>query len=312
MVSGLENPRYIYEINTWLARKYSLSTSSGAVIVTPMDISLLKTFLCVARTRHFGKAAETLFVTQSAVSARVKLLESTLGAQLFTRDRNNIQLTAAGERLRRHADMLVQGWERARLDVALESRFTQSLAIGTSTDLWHIGTRDWIDNLCRTHTDLTLHLEISKTDSLINQVLEGILDLAFVFEHPTTTELVARQLTRIPLVLVSSEPEASCDDALRDNYILVDWGRSFSITHAAFVEDRCLPRVHSSTGGMALDLLLSRGGSCYLAQQMVEPYLDAGKLFLVSGAPCIERYAYAVFRSESECSEMIRDIISSI
>ena len=63
-----------------------------------MDIELLKTFLELSRTRHFGRAAENLFISQSAVSARIRQLEDSIGAPLFTRDRNNIQLTSAGER----------------------------------------------------------------------------------------------------------------------------------------------------------------------------------------------------------------------
>ncbi|MGL5048089.1 MAG: LysR family transcriptional regulator, partial [Shewanella sp.] len=58
-----------------------------------MDTDLLKTFLEVSRTRHFGKAAENLYLTRSAVSFRVKQLESILGVALFERQRNNIQPT---------------------------------------------------------------------------------------------------------------------------------------------------------------------------------------------------------------------------
>ena len=50
-----------------------------------MDIGVLKTFLEVNRTRHFGQAADNLFLTQSAVSARIRLLEQTLGVPLFSR-----------------------------------------------------------------------------------------------------------------------------------------------------------------------------------------------------------------------------------
>ncbi len=289
-----------------------MSTRLRAVIVAAMDISLLKTFLSVVRTRHFGKAGDVLFVTQAAVSARIKLLESTLGTQLFTRGRNNIQLTPAGERLLRHAEIIVHGWERARLDVALETQYSQSLAVGSTIDLWHISVRNWVENIYKTRTNLTLHLEMSKVDTLVNMVLNGVLDLAFVFEPPTTSELIAKQMTKIPLVLVSSIPHATLEDVFKEDYLLVDWGRSFSITHAAFVEDRCIPRAHCSASGMALDLLLSQGGSCYLAKQMVESYLDSGDLFLVSGAPTIERFSYAVFRPENECSELIQDILAAL
>jgi DNA-binding transcriptional LysR family regulator len=147
---------------------------------------------------------------------------------------------------------------------------------------------------------------------LINMVLNGVLDLAFVFEPPTTSELIARQLEKIPLVLVSSIKGATLEELFKESYLLVDWGRSFSITHAAFVEDRCLPRVHCSSGGMALDLMLSQGGSCYLAKQMVEPYLADEKLFLIPDAPTIERFSYAVFRTENEYSGLTQDILSCL
>lgn len=60
-----------------------------------MDTELLKTFLEVSRTRHFGRAAEALYLTQSAVSFRIRQLENQLGVNLFTRHRNNIRLTSS-------------------------------------------------------------------------------------------------------------------------------------------------------------------------------------------------------------------------
>ena len=50
-------------------------------------MTLLRTFLDVCRTRHFGQAAEALQLTQAAVSARIKQLENRLGVQLFDRIR---------------------------------------------------------------------------------------------------------------------------------------------------------------------------------------------------------------------------------
>ena len=64
-----------------------------------IDIVLLRTFLELNRTRHFGKAAENLYITQSTMSARIRQLEDILGAVLFIRQRNNIHLTPAGQKL---------------------------------------------------------------------------------------------------------------------------------------------------------------------------------------------------------------------
>lgn len=72
-----------------------------------MDTELLKTFPEVSRTRHFGRAAEALYLTQSAVSFRIRQLENQLGVNLFTRHRNNIRLTTAGEKLLPYAETLM-------------------------------------------------------------------------------------------------------------------------------------------------------------------------------------------------------------
>ncbi|MGD2117574.1 MAG: LysR family transcriptional regulator [Chromatiales bacterium] len=274
-----------------------------------MDISLLKTFLAVARSRHFGKAADSLFVTQAAVSARIKQLESTLGIQLFSRERNNIQLTAAGERLRRHAETIVTSWERARLDVALKAEFSQSLVVGATIDLWRIHVRGWLDQLWAQRDDLALRIELNKADMLARQVGDSLLDLAFVYEPPAVSGLTARQLNRVPLVLVSSDAQATVETAIQDDYLLVDWGASFAVAHAALVEERATPRIHCSSGVVALDLLMSRGGSCYLAKPMVETQLADGQLHLVPEAPVIERHCYAIFRSDAESSELIQGLL---
>ncbi len=86
-----------------------------------MDTELLKTFLEVQKTRHFGKAAENLYLTQSAVSFRIRQLEQSLGVALFTRFRNNIQLTNAGELLLPHARAVIQAMVAAKQQLLLQS-----------------------------------------------------------------------------------------------------------------------------------------------------------------------------------------------
>lgn len=100
-----------------------------------MDTELLKTFLEVSRTRHFGRAAEALYLTQSAVSFRIRQLENQLGVNLFTRHRNNIRLTTAGEKLLPYAETLMNTWQAARKEVAHTSRHNE-FSIGASASLW--------------------------------------------------------------------------------------------------------------------------------------------------------------------------------
>ena len=66
-----------------------------------MDIDLARTFLEIARLGSLAAAAETLHVTQTAVSARVRSLEDLLGRQLFLRNKAGASLTSAGEHFMR-------------------------------------------------------------------------------------------------------------------------------------------------------------------------------------------------------------------
>lgn len=64
-----------------------------------MDIRQLQYFIGIAETGHFTEASKMMFVTQSAVSQQIKMLEEELGAQLFVRQAHGVQLTESGMEL---------------------------------------------------------------------------------------------------------------------------------------------------------------------------------------------------------------------
>lgn len=98
--------------------------------ISYMDINSLKTFLEVAKRRHFGEASEALFVSQSTVSSRIKSLEDILGVELFVRERGNIHLTPSGEALITHAKSMLTLWSRAKQEIAMPKGIRDTLSIG--------------------------------------------------------------------------------------------------------------------------------------------------------------------------------------
>lgn len=277
-----------------------------------MDIALLKTFLEVARRRHFGKAAEVLCITQSAVSARIKLLESQLGLRLFVRQRKDIQLTPAGIRLLRHAETIVRGWERARHDIALEPEFSTTLALGTTLDLWHILLRDRVRELHRLLPSTALQIETHPGETLVNRLTDHILDLALMFEPPLMPGLETQQVMEVPLVLVASRDGLGVTEAMSQGYILVDWGSAFALRHAELFSEIPASAIKVNAGVLARDILLTMGGSAYLNQRMVQAQLDQGRLFMVEGAPVISRFAFAVYSPGNERQEVIREVLRGL
>src|SRR5437660_12495190 len=82
-----------------------------------MEIDQLETFIAVATFGGFHRAAETLRLSQPAVSARIKALEESLGSTLFARSRNALTLSDAGRILRPLAQPLLQPASPALQDV---------------------------------------------------------------------------------------------------------------------------------------------------------------------------------------------------
>src|SRR6185437_1999408 len=79
-----------------------------------MDIADLRIFETVARFATMNGAARELHTVQSNVSARIRLLEQSVGARLFRRHSRGVALTAAGERLLPYAARMMQLVEEAR------------------------------------------------------------------------------------------------------------------------------------------------------------------------------------------------------
>src|SRR5580765_140092 len=79
-----------------------------------MEIDQIKTFVAVATFGGFRRAADALRVSQPAVSARIKALETSLGVALFERGRAGLALSPAGRALRPHAEQLLHAVALAR------------------------------------------------------------------------------------------------------------------------------------------------------------------------------------------------------
>lgn len=276
-----------------------------------MDIALLRTFLEVARTRHFGHAADNLFVTQSAVSARIKLLESTLGVDLFERRRNDIRLTAAGERLSRHAETIVRSWGRAKTEVALREGQSTGLSVGCVLDVWKAWAQPWVGRVKASHTDIALHLEVRDTHTLTRSVTDGTLDLALVLETPHATGLHVTPLADVTLYLYATSAGRRLEDVLDSSHISVDWGGNFRLASA---DGKALPtlsagQTHVSQGQLALDLLCNGEGSAYLPGEVAGKCVEAGRLHRVEGAPEYSRQVFGLHRPENPNRTVIERVL---
>lgn len=271
-----------------------------------MDIDALKTFLEVNRTRHFGQAANNLYVSQSTVSARIKILEDQVGMPLFVRQRNNIQLTDAGQRLVRYAENIVTNWIRAKQEIGIAEEAHIPLVVGASPSLWDSILLDWIQYLYQTRPELILHAEVQSAEALLRRTLERSMDMAFVFDAPHADELECLEVAHVPLIMVSSMPDQTVGEAMQKNYVLVDWGTSFANAHARHFPDAPIPSMRVMLARLARDVILKRGGTAYITEPMVTRFLESGQLHRVQDAPVIERVVYALYHPHHNQLDMIK------
>lgn len=277
-----------------------------------MDVELARTFLEIVKVRSFVRAAEQLNVSQTAVSARVRTLEEQLGRPLFVRNKNGASLTAAGEQFLRYAPMFVQLWQRARHQVAVPSGRRAVLAIGGELSLWHPWLIEWLHWMRRSAPDVALRVQVDVPDSLSNQVSTGALDIAVMYAPQYRPGARVELLLEEKLVLVTTDAEA--ETVRPDGYVYVDWGADFAHHHGlSFPEDNN-PGLFVGLGPLALTYILEAGGSGYFRQRVVAPYVAAGKLHLVAGAPSFFYPVYAVCsaQADDELIKMALDGLRSI
>ena len=269
-----------------------------------MDLDLLRTFLELNRTRHFGRAAEALFVTQAAVSSRLKSLEGQLGVTLFDRSTREMRLTPEGGRLIRHAEKLIAAWRGARQDVSMAGA-SQQLVIGGSLRLWDVLLQRWLHDLRRNYPDLAIIAEAQTPDFLTRKLIDGTLDVAILLEPAQLDIMQIREIATVEFILVSSEQAVSVEQALKKNYVFVDWGLSFGLDHRRTFPDASEAITRVSHAKMALEYISLVGGSAYLPRRMIAKDVELGLLYEVTDAPTFTRHAYATFPVRSPRLDLI-------
>ena len=270
-----------------------------------MDINLAKTFIEVVATGSFVGAADRLHLTQTAISARIRLLEDQVGRRLFVRNRAGARLTPAGERFQHYATTLVQVWERARQQIALPPGRANLVGLGGEYSLWNPLLVDWMQWMRRYQPDVAVRAEVGSAEKLLERVQDGSLDVAVLYSPPQRPELVLELLVEEKLILVTTAD----DGAVRpEDYIRVDWGEPFTTSHATAFPEFVNAGVTVSLGPLALSYMLAAGGAGYFRSSIAQPYVESGRLRRVERAPEFSYSIYAVYstRSAAEDIEPVR------
>jgi DNA-binding transcriptional LysR family regulator len=259
-----------------------------------VNLEHIRTFLEVAATGNFQQAGKRLHVTQSTVSARIKVLEQQLERTLFNRHRYGVSLTAAGRQFQRHAESVVRSWQRARQEVSLPVGFEAILGIGAVFPLYDRLLPEWTLRMRQQVPRVALKSVVEFSSELNNFLADGLIDIGVMYQPRNAPGLISEPLMEDELLLISNRPRRVRRDWISD-YILVDWGDAFLDEHARAFPDMEAPALSVGLEDLALRHLLGSGGSAYLSQHRAQPYLERGELYAVERAPRFKRASYVVY-----------------
>jgi LysR family hydrogen peroxide-inducible transcriptional activator len=152
-----------------------------------ISIKQLRYFSAVAQTGHFGAAAEQCAVTQPALSMQVQELERELGLQLLERARTGVRLTPGGREIaERAARVLADVNDLVDSARQLAGSFSGTLRFGAIPSIAPYLLPQLLPLIRATYPDLNLHLRETQTQRLLDELVDGQLDvvlLALPVEH---------------------------------------------------------------------------------------------------------------------------------
>ena len=171
-----------------------------------MEIRQLRAFVAIAESGTFTAGAQRVHVTQAAISMQIRQLETEIGAKVFVRAPRHVILTEAGEHLLRRARQMLREHDAAIDEIAeLAGAERGRLRIGSAsamvlTDQLPIILKE----LRKQHPGAEISVNSGTSESLVDQILAGELDIAFVSLPVDARGIKTDRLSDDQLVAIAS------------------------------------------------------------------------------------------------------------
>jgi DNA-binding transcriptional LysR family regulator len=171
-----------------------------------MEDHRLKSFCLVVETKSFSRAARAKRVTQSAMSHLIKNLEEELGVQLLRREGREITPTPTGRVLYEHAKKILEDYVTMRHDLSTSLRAIRGLlCVGASrTPASHL-LPQVLYNFTRDHPDIQVDLVVSNTDSIVQGLRDGRIDIGIVEGNISDNNIHAEAIAEDEVVIIAPE-----------------------------------------------------------------------------------------------------------
>lgn len=128
--------------------------------------------------RGVRRAAQSLNVTQPAVSARIKTLEESFAVALFDRNSGGMTLTKRGEMLVRYAEQFEHLAEQVNANIIAPDAIEQQLRLGVAETIAQSWLPDFVSSLHRHFPRVQIEIDVEFSTHLRERLLDREIDLA--------------------------------------------------------------------------------------------------------------------------------------
>ena len=200
-----------------------------------MTLTELRYIVAVARERHFGKAADSCFVSQPTLSVSIKKLESELNAKIFERGVTEISLTEVGAKIVEQAQLVLD--EASRIKIIADQAsdpLVGPIKLGIIFTIGPYLLPRIVKTIINSTPEMPLVLFENYTVTLIEQLRKGALDLAILAEPFDKTGLEIAPLYNESFILavpkqhsLSAVQKVSSEDLKNETMLLLGVGHCF-------------------------------------------------------------------------------------
>lgn len=291
-------------------------------------------YLTIAREQNISRAAEKLFISQSSLSQHLAKLEAELGARLFDRTKNPLELTEAGKLYKSYLESTMFLYQRFEADLSdMEKDKRQTVSIGCGTWRGSLLIPQILPEFLRTQEQALVNLNEYPVSELLPKVQSGQLDFVIMNAAPDTIPrdlvcdiicyerilLVARydmEMTK-ELIQAAEPTEDVISGALgRERLITLNNRLTVGRTVENYLEmKRIAPRYRLKTtnNSTALGLTAAGMGYCFMVETGLEEILKNPEMTLFDmHAQELTIPLAVIYRRNSYLAPMTESLIDTV
>lgn len=283
-----------------------------------MEIRNITTFLKVAATQNFSKAAEQLGYSQSAVTIQIQQLERELQTQLFERIGKRVYLTESGQEFVSYANQVMNAVEQAAAFSGEKNAVKGKLRIGGVESVCTTLIPELILELHEKFPEIELIIRSGTTDELIELAKRNELDFVFPldkkFNHP---EWVCASQTVEEIIFVAPKDqkrsEVPIEELVQKPFILTERGAAYQYELERLLAEQELriePILEIGNTETIIKLVKRGIGFSFLPKYTVSYELETGQLVQIqTNLPVVTMYCQLLYHKNKWLTPQMKTLI---